>query len=142
MRMVEHFSYLPNFTGLGVCYNCNMSPGIAVNSYIAPGNFGFFFREDNCYISIEAIDFYLGDFFKVIGKMIVKQKFQARDHKGSLLPVDTDRPRRDDQFYILCGSEVLVSGIFPENLAGNSRLQAYMLDIPWRKRSRHWKRIR
>jgi hypothetical protein len=49
-----------------------MSPGIAVNSYIVLGTFGFFFWKDNCHISIDVIYFNMGDFVKIIGKMIVK----------------------------------------------------------------------
>jgi hypothetical protein len=49
-----------------------MAPGIAVNSYIVLGTFGFFVLKDNCHINIDVIYFYLGDFVKIIGKMIVK----------------------------------------------------------------------
>jgi len=96
-----------------------MSLGIAVNSYIVPGTSWFFVREDNCYISIDTVDFYLGNSFEVVGKMIVKQEFQAGYNKDSLIPVDIDCPGRDDQFDIFCRPEILISGIFPDNLAGN-----------------------
>ncbi|WP_269851542.1 hypothetical protein [Methanosarcina horonobensis] len=88
MRMITHFSKLPDLSGFRICSNCNMTSCIAVNSYVMPGTLRFFIREDNCYISVNAVDFYLGDFLEVARKMIVKQKFKAGDKKDFLFPID------------------------------------------------------
>jgi hypothetical protein len=94
-----------------------MSFCIAVNSDVVLLNSGFFIREDNCHISIVTVDFYLRNSLEIVGKMIVKQEFQAGYNKDSLIPVDIDCSGWDNQFDIFCGFDILISGVFSDDLA-------------------------